>query len=208
MLDKNGFNEWAGTYDENVESSSKGYPFEGYYQVLGYIQNQIKINEDTSILDLGIGTGLLTTDLYNRGALLIGVDFSEKMILEARDKMPKATFVCYDFNDPLPKEIFEAKYDYIVSSYAIHHVKDARKIELIKGLMNCLNENGKILIADVAFETESQQEEIKNGTHEWDEDEYYMIGETISRMLAVEGLKSKYQQISICAGVLEIESGV
>lgn len=207
MLDRTGFNKWAETYDGNIENSSKGYPFEGYYDVLVFIQNYVLINQDTRILDLGIGTGLLTNDMYNRGAQILGVDFSEQMITEAKAKMPNASFISYDFNDTIPNEILNESFDYIVSSYAIHHVKDERKLALIKALMNSLKEDGKILIADVAFETAKDQDTVKNGTQKWDEEEYYMVGEKMKSMLAAEGIKSEYQQISICAGVLEIEKG-
>lgn len=205
MLDNTGFNKWAGTYDEHIENFSKGYPFEGYYDVLGYIQNDIKIDHTTKILDLGIGTGLLTNDLYNRGAQIVGVDFSDNMIAQARVKMPNAVFIRYDFNDAVPKEILKERFDYIVSSYAIHHVKNERKVELIKELMGCLKEHGKILIADVAFETVEDQSIVKNGTDEWDGDEYYMVAEHLKERLASVGLQADYQQISVCAGVLEIQ---
>ncbi len=66
MLDKKGFDRWAGSYDENIEESSEGYPFEGYYDVLIFIQNSIRIDENTTILDLGIGTGLLHMSFIQR----------------------------------------------------------------------------------------------------------------------------------------------
>lgn len=204
MLDKTGFNKWAGTYDKHIENALIGYPFEGYYDVLGYIQNNIKIDHTTKILDLGIGTGLLTNDLYNRGAQIFGVDFSDEMIAQAKVKMPKAVFMRYDFNDAVPEGILKERFDYIVSSYAIHHVKDERKVELIKELMGCLKEQGKILIADVAFVTGEDQSVVKNSTDEWDNEEYYMVAEQIKEMLASEGLKADYQQLSMCAGVLEM----
>lgn len=202
MLDKTGFDKWSGTYDENVEQLSKGYPFEGYYDVLGFVQSKVKVSEGTKILDLGIGTGLLTNDLYNRGAHILGVDFSEHMIKEALAKMPRASFLAYDFNDALPKAILEERFDYIVSSYAIHHVTDERKVELIKALMGCLKDNGVMLIADVAFETQGAMEGIKNESDQWDEDEYYMVGETIVERLRREGIHSEYIQISMCGGIL------
>ncbi|WP_268760463.1 hypothetical protein [Gottschalkia purinilytica] len=43
MLDKRGFNEWAGEYNELIDRFSKGYPFEGYYSVLEYVQSLIDI---------------------------------------------------------------------------------------------------------------------------------------------------------------------
>lgn len=204
MLDKTGFNQWAGTYDQNIDAFSKGYPFEGYYDVLGFVQGSIVINQDTTILDLGIGTGLLTHELYSRGAQIIGADFSERMISEAQLKMPMANFLVYDFNDAIPSEILNGRFDYIVSSYAFHHVSDERKVALIKALRGCLKPNGKILIADVAFETTVDLETVKASSDVWDDDEYYMVAEDIKALLAAEGISSDYHQISVCAGVLEV----
>ena len=42
MLNSKGFDEWSGEYDEIIKNS-KGYPFEGYYDVLGYLQSKVKI---------------------------------------------------------------------------------------------------------------------------------------------------------------------
>ena len=58
------------------------------------------IGENTKVLDLGIGTGLLTYEIYNKCGEVIGIDFSEKMIEEAYKKMSNGTFYVYDFKDP------------------------------------------------------------------------------------------------------------
>jgi len=69
-------------------------------------------------LDIGIGTGLLTNELYKKGANIFGLDFSERMITEARIKMPKGSFYNSDMKDGIPEEISSMRFDYIVSSYA------------------------------------------------------------------------------------------
>lgn len=56
MLDSKGFDNWAGDYDESI-ANSNGYPFDGYYNVLGFVHNMVKVSNDTKILDIGIGTG-------------------------------------------------------------------------------------------------------------------------------------------------------
>lgn len=59
MLDSKGFDDWAGNYDQAI-AKSKGYPFEGYYQVLAFVHQMVSTNTNIKILDLGIGTGQLT----------------------------------------------------------------------------------------------------------------------------------------------------
>ncbi len=60
------------------------------------------------------------------------------MIKETNIKMPNATFYCFDFNDELSAEIRDSQFDFIISSYAIHHVNDESKLELIEQLSVCL----------------------------------------------------------------------
>ncbi len=205
MLNNKGFDTWSGEYDESIERHSKGYPFEAYYNVLSYVQGLVKLDEEVKILDIGIGTGLLTKELYKKGAKIYGIDFSKKMLEIAKIKMPKGIFYCCDFKSGLPKELKEEKFDYIVSSYAIHHINEDEKVEFIKELKNRLKEKGKIIIADVAFETKEKMNECKriSGKH-WDDDEYYIILEDIKRKMNNLNLDIKYTQISSCAGVLEI----
>ena len=205
MLNKEGFNEWAGNYDETISKSSQGYPFEGYYDVLGFVQNSVIIGENTKVLDLGIGTGLLTYEIYKKGAEIIGVDFSEKMIEEAYKKMPNGTFYAYDFQDKIISPLYDHQYDYIISSYAIHHVNDGRKIDLFKQLTGLLKSGGKIIIADVAFENNHHVNQVRQETDGWDEDEYYIVWDDFQEKLNKSGLQGSYHQISKCAGVIEVK---
>ena len=43
MLDSKGFDLWSESYDQSI-ADSKGYPFEGYYDVLAYVYNQLGSN--------------------------------------------------------------------------------------------------------------------------------------------------------------------
>lgn len=196
------FNDWTKTYDIDVISMKVGYPFEGYESVLDFVEREIKISAETKILDLGIGTGTLTEKLYNKGAKILGVDFSNKMIEVAKTRMPNANFLCQNLNSELPQEYNSEKFDYIISTYAIHHIEDNEKIKLIESLYQKLTNNGVILIADISFENIADFNELKNRTKNWDEDEYYIIYDEFKKML---NLPNKYKQLSICAGILKIE---
>lgn len=205
MLDSKGFDIWSEEYDKYVERNSKGYPFEGYYDVLNYMYNLIEKKESVKILDIGVGTGILTNQLYKDGAEIYGVDFSKKMIEIAQEKMPKAKFIQWDFNLGIPSELKDKKFNYIISSYAIHHLNDDKKLEFIKQLKNILTPGGKIIIADIAFQT-SQDFLIckKENADGWDEDEVYIAADEMKKRLTEIGIRSTYQQISSCAGILQI----
>lgn len=205
MLDSKGFDIWSEEYDEYVQRSSIGYPFEGYYDVLNEIYKLVERKESIKILDVGFGTGLLTNQLYKDGANIYGIDFSQKMIEIAQAKMPEAKFIQWDFNFGLPAELEMERFDYILSSYAIHHLDDNKKVQFIKKLKSVLNEDGKILIGDIAFNT---KEELLRCNYEsgdnWDSNEIYIVADEIIKALMKEKITAEYKQISPCAGVLEI----
>ena len=206
MLDNKGFDLWAKEYDKSVKKSSNEYPFDGYYDVLNYVYNSVINKESKKILDVGFGTGLLTSKLYEDGANIFGIDFSKKMIDIAKQKMPNGVFIQRDFNLGIPSELKCEKFDYIISSYAIHHLSNDKKVEFIVQLKDLLNENGKIIIADVAFRTEENLLQCKReNLNKWDEEEIYMVEDKVVPALYKNNIEAGYTQISSCAGILEID---
>lgn len=206
MLDNKGFDKWAGEYDVSIQRYSEGYPFEGYYNVLSYVHSLIKEPKKAKILDVGVGTGLLTHELYKKGGQIYGIDFSEKMLELVKQKMPKGKFYCYDINYGLPKDLDGVKFDYIVSSYVIHHLDDEEKVNFILKLKGILKENGKIIIADISFKNHKDMLYCKNVSgSNWDNDEIYIVADKMVKRLNESGLIVRYTQVSSCAGVLEIK---
>ena len=204
MLDNNGFDLWADTYDESVDNSDKNntYPFAGYERLINTIlKNLIKIKK-LAVLDIGIGTGKLSTELYKNGYQITGIDFSEEMLKVCNEKMPLAKLVQHDFSKGLPDDIKYEKFDYIVSTYAFHHLNDIDKIIFIKKLLENLNKNGLIIIGDVAFQTRKQLNECKlinkNG---WDDEEYYIVYDEIKNNLD-NICNIEFKKISNCAGII------
>lgn len=102
----------------------------------------------------------------------------------------------------LPDEIKNQHFDYIISTYAIHHLADKEKTNFIKSLSDLLNGKGKIVIGDISFENRDELEKSKEKYNDsWDDDEVYFVAEEIK-----ESLNGKYSciyiKISHCAGVL------
>ena len=206
MLSKDGFDKWSKEYDNDVRDSylNKEYPFDGYFDVFDIILSQVK--SGAKVLDVGFGTGILTKKMYDLECDIYGIDFSEEMVLISKEKMPNATFYQLDFNDDLPLKLKEEKFDYIISTYAFHHLTDDKKVSFIQELSNMLNDNGKIIIGDIAFRTSDEQEECKtNAGDGWDSDEIYMIASDIIPRLEALNFHVKYNQVSSCSGLLEVE---
>ena len=74
MLNNKEFDLWADGYDKAVGLSDEGntYPFAGYKKVLGFIFQTIMGSESAVVLDIGFGTGTLTTKLYEHGCSIYG----------------------------------------------------------------------------------------------------------------------------------------
>ena len=209
MLDTNVFDMWANGYDTEVQltDDNNKYPFAGYKKVMNAIYTAVMQKNPTNVLDIGIGTGTLALKLYEHGNNITGVDFSNEMLSIAKSKMPTANFYQFDFAHGLPPELSEAKYDFIISTYALRHLTDSLKITFIKSLLRYLNDDGLILIGDIGFPTKFEFDEcrMQHSPNDWDDDEYYFVFSEICNRLGDSCLVS-YEQISHCAGIMEIRS--
>jgi len=82
------FDRWAEKYDRDVfESDQRNeYPFAGYSKVLSFIWDEINPKGNARILDLGVGTGVLSSMLYEAGSTITALDFSSNMLRAAKEK--------------------------------------------------------------------------------------------------------------------------
>lgn len=204
MLDNKGFDLWADDYDKSVGLSDddNSYPFAGYKEVLNQIYNEVLYLPAKKILDVGFGTGTLTSRLYEKGIEIYGQDFSEEMLKIAQEKMPDAHLYSKDFSDGLSEEILANKYDAIIATYSLHHLEDEHKVDFIKSLIPLLDDGGKILIGDVAFRTRHDLEICKNHAGDyWDNEEFYFVYDEIKDKFPT----TTFDQISYCAGIITVK---
>jgi SAM-dependent methyltransferase len=76
------------------------------------------------IVDLGCGTGQLTSEIAATGAETLGIDSSPDMIGQARQNYPKLKFQLADARSFLVSEPFDA----VFSNAALHWIPDARPV--------------------------------------------------------------------------------
>lgn len=201
MLSSHDFDLWADDYEQSVAQSHAAgeYPFAGYPQVLGAVYRHIRRGGGSRYLDVGLGTGVLARRLYGDGYSVYGLDFSPRMIEAAQEKMPKARLLCRDFSQGLPEEWREERFDAIACTYAIHHLDDVQKVNLIQSLLGRLFPGGQLLIGDVAFESVEALKACRaRCAGRWDDQERYPVAQTLMR--SFPGLS--FEQHSFCAGVL------
>jgi putative AdoMet-dependent methyltransferase len=204
MLDNKGFDLWADGYDKAVGISEEAntYPFAGYKEVLGGIFQEILSTKGAKVLDIGFGTGTLTTKLYENGCEVYGQDFSSRMIELAKAKMPNAKLYQGDFTKGLVPELNTCKFDYIIGTYSMHHLSDAQKKIFFRDLLNQLNEGGKLIIGDVAFNTRDELEKCKSESgDDWDDDEIYFVIDELRN----EFPNLSFEQKSYCSGIISIQ---
>lgn len=203
MLDNKGFDLWADGYDADVGISDDDneYPFAGYKNILGSIYSTIMSKKNATVLDIGFGTGTLATKLYKNSCTIYGQDFSSRMVEIALEKMPNAHLYQGDFAQGLVEPLQSLSYDFIVATYSIHHLTDEQKIMFLKDLLNHLNDGGRILIGDVAFETREEFDAVREEAgNEWDEEEFYCIAEK----LKTEFPSLNFEKITFCSGILTL----
>jgi ubiquinone/menaquinone biosynthesis C-methylase UbiE len=77
-----------------------------------------------AVLDAGCGTGYLSKQLRDRGALVAGIDFSERMIAIARARYPDIDFRVDSCSEL--RTIADASFDMVIANYVLMDTPDLR----------------------------------------------------------------------------------
>jgi trans-aconitate 2-methyltransferase len=92
------------------------------------------------ILDLGCGTGHLTSQIAAGGAEVVGLDSSPSMVAQARQNFPKIRFQLADARNFR----VDAPYDAIFSNAALHWVREAA--EAVESMARALKPGGRLVL--------------------------------------------------------------
>ncbi|MGP4038395.1 class I SAM-dependent DNA methyltransferase [Gracilibacillus sp. D59] len=191
------FEEWASTYDEAVTGHDPQYRdvFEGYDTILGEVA---QLAEGT-VMEFGVGTGNLTEKLLDKGVKVIGIEPSEPMREQAKEKLPALDLHEGDFLEfPLPDQ----PVDTIVSTYAFHHLTKEEKNKAIAKFYSLLADGDRVVFADTVYENKQAEQQIKQeadelGYHDLLEDlnrEYYPLLEEIRQLFEQNGFSFEAKQ--------------
>jgi ubiquinone/menaquinone biosynthesis C-methylase UbiE len=104
-------------------------------------------------VDLGAGTGFVTTALATRVSSVLAVDISAAMAASLAERAARDGLhnVSVEVSDLREFELPSASVDLVVSSYALHHLVDADKQALVSRAARWLRPGGRLVIADMMF---------------------------------------------------------
>lgn len=195
--DKWNFNDWASDYDKDIRKESNGLDFYGNYDtVISKTADSIKGNK---IVEIGIGTGNLASEILKRGILpenYIGIDQSVAMLKQANNKCPEIELRIGTF---LQLPLVDRVCDTIVTSYAFHHCNSKEKELAIMEMDRVLWGKGRIVITDLMFKNEEKRAEYEktcNTQQRYDlQDEFFADIEEMQQIFSTYSYRCKAEQI-------------
>ncbi|MBD2359512.1 class I SAM-dependent methyltransferase [Tolypothrix sp. FACHB-123] len=134
------YNEMADSYDKRWNTYIT--------KTLSILKNWAEIAPETTVLDVGCGTGELELLLLrqNPQQVIIGVDISEKMLHVAQQKCHAYFHVSF-YNVSVSELPFENNsFDIIVSASVFHYFDDSNAA--LKEIKRVLKPEGKVFILD------------------------------------------------------------
>lgn len=117
--------------------------FRNIFDLMG---DELNLNDYTTIIDVGCGTGALSYVLQERGHRVTGIDISEKMLAVARRKLAHTDVQLIQANllktVPFPSQSF----DLVIASYVVHGSKQPQRLQMYQEMARLAKH--KILIHD------------------------------------------------------------
>jgi ubiquinone/menaquinone biosynthesis C-methylase UbiE len=151
------------TWDRRVEEwHSHVTSGQAFSQVLDRLMRLSSPKPTDACVDLGAGTGFVTTALAPRVSSVLAVDLSAGMAASlaeraARDGLHNVSIKVSDLRE---FELPPASVDLVVSSYALHHLADPDKRALVARAARWLRPGGRLVIADMMFGRGASQRDL------------------------------------------------
>ncbi|MFC5652488.1 methyltransferase domain-containing protein [Paenibacillus solisilvae] len=136
------YDQLASTHDERTASHTGDYAH--YEETLNLIVEWVSAVQGEHGLDLGTGTGNLAGRFLAQGIQMSGVDQSKEMLRQCRRKFPALDVRPGNF---LAIPYLEGEFDFIVSSFAFHHLSDDQQLIALEEMRRVLKPRGRICIA-------------------------------------------------------------
>jgi tRNA (cmo5U34)-methyltransferase len=139
--------EWDATADTRLPTRAE------QQAILLALLEQAAVGED-AVLDLGVGSGLVAEAVLERlpGAALVGIDFSEAMLEQARKRLDRfgsrAHLLRHDLADLAALTLPVKRYAAVISIQTLHHLSDVEKEAAVAWAASVMVPGGLIIIVD------------------------------------------------------------
>ena len=123
------YKNWANLYDTDMSSWGYAYPL----QLNKILTNKLRLKKTIKILDAGCGTGYVAEVLNKLNYKnIIGIDFSEEMLVIARSKKIYKKLICQSLNEKI--ELRSKQFELIICTGVLTsgHVGPSAINELVR----------------------------------------------------------------------------
>ena len=119
-----------------------------YEQILDRVCQEAAPKPGERGLEVGIGTGNLAGRCLLLEAEMTGVDQSAAMLERCQEKWPSIRLLQ---GNMMALPLADEKFDFIVTSYALHHLTDEQKEIALEEMGRLLDSEGRLVVADLMF---------------------------------------------------------
>ena len=111
------------------------------------VSQHIRPQQGNRIIDIGCGPGDIVP--YLGDVEYVGIDHQPSYVKQAKEKWPRATFICLDATDlsSLPVGTFEIA----LAMGVLHHLDDYGARQLLSNARQLLKAQGRLITLDTAF---------------------------------------------------------
>ncbi|TDF92358.1 MerR family transcriptional regulator [Paenibacillus piri] len=197
--DKWNFDHQALTHDERILNDANEY--KDYDQALRQVVQWVAPKAGERGLDIGTGTGNLAGKFLLQGIRMAAVDQSMEMLKQASRKyagleVKRGNFLAIPYMD--------GQFDFIVTTFALHHITDEQKQLALGEMRRVLKPHGTICIADLMFENASHRdayltslnEQGHTGLADAVQNKYYSVCPSLLQWFEDNGYITKHRQIN------------
>jgi ubiquinone/menaquinone biosynthesis C-methylase UbiE len=157
MENKGWFGQWSNQYDRTLGSISF------HRGLLDLVVRNARVKNGDQILDLGCGTGLLSLKCLQKAHCSVtGADYSKEMLGIFKDKIKKLKLndrISLCLMDAASLKFKDRTFDKVVSSVALHHLKD--KLPALKRIRRVLKPGGLFIIGEVDMDATGKHTDTK-----------------------------------------------
>lgn len=173
----------------NMERSKKGLEGAGEWHELKKMLPEFK---DKRVLDLGCGFGWHCRFAIENGAKsVVGVDISQKMLKEAKNKTKSADiqYICMPIEDI---NFLDNSFDVVISSLAFHYIESFQ--DILSRINKCLSSGGDFVfsVEHPVFTAQGTQDwyyDNQGNPLHWPVDQYFTEGTRKAVFLGEEVIK-------------------